>query len=308
MKYRIKSFYVLLATTVVVAGGCERKARMAAEQRAETAEARLVQMDAISATKDSLMTEMVSTTSFINQMNDELSKVKNVKGQTVKYGERVMPVAEYRANMLARLDSLVQRLQQSESRLKASEARLRKLAGSDKAMTARLAQLDSTIAEYQVVIEQQRGQIASLTGSVDSLHAVTTKLVAEKTELSTQVTDLTNFANRVYYIIGTKKDLLAKGIAAERGGSRIIGIGPKTGKTLVPAPQLDESVFAPIAKNVDFDIALPNPEKKYAIVSPQNINYIEPVAAKDGTFKGKIHITNPDAFWSASKYLIIVEK
>ena len=305
---RLKTILPLLLAVAGVTGGCEHGARVKAEERATQAEAKLTQMDAISATKDSLMKEMMTTTSFINQMNDELSKVKNAKGATVKYDERVMPVAEYRANMLARLDSLVQRLQESEARMKSSEARLRKMAGQDKDMTARLAQMDSTIAQYSTIIEQQKTQIASLTSQVDSLHSANTVLAQEKVQLTTQVTDLTNFANRVYYIIGDKKTLLEKGVATEAGGSRFLGVGWKSGKTVVPARQLDENVFAPIAKNVDFDINLPKPDKKYVIVSPQNINFVEPAPAKDGTFRGKIHITNPDAFWAASKYLIILEK
>lgn len=303
-----QTIFKVLIASVVLLPACEHGARVEAEKRAQTAENKLVQMDAISATKDSLMNEMMSTTTFINQMNDELAKVKNAKGKTVKYEERVMPVAEYRANMLARLDSLVKRLQDSETRMKASEARLRKLAGHDKEMTARLAALDSTIANYQVMIEQQRSQIASLTFQVDSLHVETARLVSEKNTLTTQVTDLTNFANRVYYVIGTKQELVQKGVAAEAGGSRFLGVGWKSGKTLVPGRQLDESVFTPIAKDSDLDITLPKPDKKYAIVSPQNVSFIEPAPAKDGTYRGKIHIVNPEAFWAASKYLIVVEK
>lgn len=297
---------ILLALT---ATGCEHGARVKAEERAQAAETRLTQMNAISSTKDSLMQEMLATTSFINQINEEVAKARPAKGQaTVTYQERVIPIAEYRATLLARIDSLVTRLNYSEARLKTSEARLRQLAGNDKELTARLAALDSTVAQYQAIVEQQKAQIAMLTAQVDSLHTDNARLATDKAQLTTQVTDLTTFANRVYYIIGTKKELIAKGVATEAGGSRFLGVGWRSGKTLVPGHDLAESAFTELSKPTDVEIALPKADKKYAIVSPQNLKFVEPQPAKDGTFRGTIKIVNPDAFWAPSKYLIVVEK
>ena len=310
MKFLSRSIPVVLFVAVAASTGCERGARIQAEQRAQAAEARLTQMDAISATKDSLMHEMMATTSFINDLNDQLNQVKSTNGKatTVKYDERVMPMSEYRTNTLSRIDSLVARLNDTEARLKSSQARLRTLSGKDKESAARLAELDSMVAQYTAIVEQQKAQIATLTAQVDSLHTSNAQLASDKQQLTTQVTDLTNFANRVYYIIGTKKDLLAKGVASETGGARVLGVGWKRGKTLVPSRSLDEAAFTAISKPTDVQIALPNADKKYAIVSPQNVKYVEPQPAKDGTFTGSITITNPDAFWAASKYLIVVEK
>ena len=303
-------FVAGLMLLIAAAGtGCGRGARIKAEERAQVAEQRLVQMDAISASKDSLMKEMMATTAFVNSLNEELSRVKSATGRkTVTYDERVMPVSEYRALLLTRIDSLVTRLNASEARLKESEARLRTLAGKDKEMLQRVAALDSTVAEYRVIVEQQRAQIADLTAQVETLQGENTRLATEKAELTTQVTDLTTFANRVYYIIGTKTELLQKGVAAEAGGSRFLGIGWKSGKTLVPGRDLKDADFTPLTKTVDFEIVLPKADKKYAIVSPQNVKFVEPAPAKDGTFTGKLHITDANAFWAASKYLIVVER
>lgn len=297
---------VLLMATLL--GGCGRSERLKAEARAKAAEARLAQMDEISATKDSVVKEMMATTSFINQVNDAISKVKNAKGKTVTYDERVMPVAEFRASLLSRIDSLVTRLDASENHLKEQQQRLNRLAGKDAQMIGRLARLDSMVTRYRLMIEDQRAEIGQLTVRVDSLQTDNTRLVGENTQLTTQVTDLTTMANRVYYVIGTKAELLKNGIATERGGARFLGIGWRQGETLVPARELKESAFTAIAKNTDVEIKLPKPDRKYVIVSPQNVNFVEPAPAKDGTFRGSLKITNPDAFWSGSKYLILLEK
>lgn len=301
MKYSTRTIPVLLLAVTAMTTGCQ-KARKEAEARASAAEQRLVQMDAISATKDSLMREMTATTTFINEINDQLATVK--PGQTkVTYDERVMPMSEYRGKILARLDSLM-------TRMKANQARVCELSANNKEMSGKLAMLDSTIAAYTQTIETQRQQIAMLTQQVDSLHTENVALGEAKTQLTTQVTDMTNFANRVYYVIGNKEELLAKGVASEAGGARFLGIGWKAGKTLVPARELPEGAFTVLSKPTDVEITLPKTDKRYAIVSPQNVKYLEPQPAKDGYYKGvqAIKITNPDAFWSASKYLIVVEK
>lgn len=306
----------LLSVAVSVLSGCERGARIEAEKRAEAAEARLVQMDAITTTKDSLMNELMSTTSFISEVNTELSKIKSSKDKkTVTVEERVMPVAEYRAAMLERVRELTARLDDSERRLANSQARLRSLTGKDGSLRVQLAAFDSMVTDYRATIENQRAQIETLTAQIAALEgekqtllAEKSKLTEEKTQLTAQVTDLTTFENTVYFTVGTKEELLEKGVAAERGGSRVLGIGWKTGKSLVPAAELENALFTALRKDTDVEIKLPNPEKKYAIVSPQNVKFVEPQPAKDGTWRGSLRITDPQAFWSQSKYLIVVEK
>lgn len=297
---------------VMLLSGCGREA----ERRAQAAEARLTQMNAISTTKDSLMTELMTTTSFISEINDELARIKPAKGQqTVTYQERVMPVAEYRAAMLQRIKELGTRLDESESRLTDSQARLRALTAKDREMRTQVAVFDSMVAEYRTTIESQRAQIELLNTQVAALEADNqrlatekTQLTEEKTRLTAEVTDLSTVANTVYYIVGTKDELLEKGVAAETGGSRVLGIGWRTGKALVPARDLQDALFTALRKDTDVEIALPRADKKYAIVSPQNVKFVEPQPAKDGTWRGSLRITDPQAFWAQSKYLIVVER
>ena len=56
------------------------------------------------------------------------------------------------------------------------------------------------------------------------------------------------------------------------------------------------------------EIALPNPNKEYELITPQNIAYSNvPLDAKNKV-KGTLQITSPERFWGNSKYLILVEK
>ncbi len=304
MKRRTLPYLTIMA--VVAASACSQEA----EQRAQAAEAKLAQMQEISAAKDSLTRELMATTSFMTQLNDELAKVKPAKGSNTKVvqGENVVPLEEYRADMINRITELRERIDDSEKQLASTQERLRKLTAGNREMQSQLAAYDSMVTGYKRVMDEQRTQIAVLTSNVQSLQLRVQMLSDENTHLTTRVTDLSTVANTVYYVLGTKKELMEKGIVQEVGGSRVLGIGWRTGETLVPGAELSPDVFQKLAKDADTEIPLPDPTKKYRVVSRQNVNHLATPPDKDGKIQGDaLRITNPDAFWANSKYLILVE-
>ncbi len=291
---------------VATASACGREA----EQRAEAAEAKVAQLTEISAAKDSLTREMMATTAFMTDLNDELAKVKPVKGSktAVVQGETVVPLEEYRAGMITKIKDLRTRLDENEKRLASTSERLRKLSSGNKELTTQIAAYDSMVAGYKRMMDDQRTQIAVLTNNVDALQKKNELLASENTHLTSRVTEMTDFANTVYYVLGTKKDLVEKGVVSEVGGSRVLGIGWRTGETLVPGVNLSETAFQRSTKTDVTEIALPDPTKKYRLVSPQNVNSLETKPGKDGKFTGtSIKIADPESFWAPSKYLILVE-
>lgn len=300
-----RRFLPLTIALVVLASACDQEA----QQRAQAAEAKLAQLNEISAAKDSLTREMMATTTFMTQLNDELAKVKTADGKTtVVQGETVVPLEEYRAGMIEKIRDLRTRLDDNEKRLASTSERLRKLTAGNKEMSGQIAAYDTLVAGYRRIMDDQRTQITVLTNNIDALQKKNQMLTDENTHLASTVTEMTNVANTVYYILGNKKDLMAKGVVTERGGSRVLGIGWRTGETLVPGAPLNEELFQKSSKQEALEIQLPDPTKKYRLVSPQNAAALETKPGKDGKFTGaSIRIADPDAFWAPSKYLILVE-
>jgi cell division protein FtsB len=297
LERRIFPYLTIVLAIAVTA--CDR----GAAQRAQAAETKLAQMNQVSAAKDSLTRELMATTSFMTDLNDELAKVKPAKGSKTQVvtGETVVPLEQYRAGMITKIKDMRVRIDENEKKLASTQARLRKLTANNEEMAAQIATFDTMVSSYTRIMEQQRTQIAVLTSHVHSLQQRVQMLNDENTHLS-------SLANTVYYILGTKKELMEKGIVSEVGGSRVLGIGWRTGETLVPGTALSAEAFKRLAKQSDLEIALPNPEKTYRLVSPQNLSGLQTKPEKDRTFKGtNIRITNPDAFWGPSKYLILVE-
>jgi hypothetical protein len=62
-----------------------------------------------------------------------------------------------------------------------------------------------------------------------------------------------------------------------------------------------------IDKTQTVSIPLPRPGKRYKIISRQSPEYLAGQVTENGEVGGVVEIAQPEEFWSASKYLILVE-
>jgi hypothetical protein len=91
------------------------------------------------------------------------------------------------------------------------------------------------------------------------------------------------------------------------GGNRVL-VGIRTGEQPVPARVLDPQQFTKADRRTLTEIAMPSPDKEYQVVSRHDLAYAEAPVMNKGRFKGALKITSPRQFWTASKFLIIVER
>ncbi|MFI5310038.1 MAG: hypothetical protein ACHQQ3_02300 [Gemmatimonadales bacterium] len=273
----------------------------------------LVQVKAISAEKDSLLKDVMQTSQFIADVNTELARVKSrnagkpTQGKAGEMESNLTP-AQQREAIKTRVKELTDRLNESESRLSASRKRVSDLAASNTGLTSQLAAYDSTISSFKKIMDNQKAEIASLTEQLNALTGENTQLKAdkvqlvnEKVNLSQEKDQLTVERNTVFYVIGTKDELLKKRIIEQTGGT--LGIG----KTQVPARELNASDFTSIDKSKVSEIAFPTSDKAYRIITRQDVTALETSPDKSGRIKGGLKIKDADRFWGASKYLILIQ-
>src|SRR5512133_3039252 len=256
----MRKLFLMAAAAVLTLSGCVSK---------KDYEKELAQVKLISAEKDSLLKDVMSTSQFIADVNTELARVRDAKAGKPVVGasgelSSASP-AEQRAQMLERVKQLTDRVNDAESRLAASRQRVAALSGDTKTLTAQLAQFDSTITAFKSIIENQKAEIASLTAQVGALQGENVVLKTEKTQLTTEKVALTVERNTVYYVIGTKDELRKKGIIVKRGG--ILGIG----STDIPATTLNPADFTSIDKLTTTEITLPKADKSYRVLSRQDL-------------------------------------
>jgi hypothetical protein len=296
----------LIVLAVVATTGCNQ-----AELKKALAEAK-----AAEAQKDSLLTEVLETTQFVSDINSELAKAKSMAVKSAGTDPGVPGAKkdrEERVAALERVKSVIAKLNESETKLAETETRAKSSRQRNARLLAQIETYKKTIEDLKTTAEQQKTeyeaalaekdtQIASLAGRVDTLTTENSRLSSDKAALTDTVGNLTAYKNTVYYAIGTKDELMKKGVVTKEG-SKFLVFG---GTRLEPARNLNPEAFTAIDKTMQTSIPLPRTDKKYKIISRQSPSYLSSVA-KDGKVSGTVEIAQPEEFWAASKYLILVQ-
>jgi len=296
----------LIVLAVVATTGCNQAELKSALAEAKTAEAQ----------KDSLLTEVLETTQFVSDVNSELAKAKSTAVRTAS-SDPGLPGAkrdrEERVAALGRVKTIIAKLNESEAKLAETETRARSSRQRNARLLAQIESFKKTIEDLKATAEQQKSeyeaalaekdtQIATLAGRVDTLTTEKTQLGADKAALADTVGNLTAYKNTVYYAVGTKDELVKKGVVTKEG-SKFLVFG---GTRLEPARNLNPDAFTAIDKTQQTSIPLPRTDKKYKIISRQSPTHLSS-AVKDGKVSGSLEISQPEHFWSASRYLILVQ-
>lgn len=264
---------------------------------------RIDELEAAAAQRDTLLQEVTDLAQLMSDVNAELA---DVQLEGIELAQTESPRQAARDSMLTKIRVLNTRFDSTETRLEASRRRIRSLSQiSDSLRT----QLEETITNYERMLEAQRTNIAALTEQVQSLETENVRLAATVDTLAAEVDTLRTVATTVYYIAGTKDELLDAGVVEKEGGARFLFVFGKRGETLVPARDVDVSMFTPIDMWHTTEIALPSPDRLYRIVSRQDLTYLAEPPDEKGRISGPtLQIGAPDGFWKSSKYLILVEE
>jgi hypothetical protein len=251
--------------------------------------------------QSAIIGDAATSARLISDIDKDLAAVRGLKSKKAA----ATNVAETEANASSKLEGIQGKVRALISRLNASEARVRKMrqdqlahAQVDSQQVAQLAEYERSIGEMRATVERQQSEIAVLTQRVDSLSTANTVLIARTTEMSAR-------EDSVFVAVGSEKDLIKRGLIRKEGGTKLM-FG--RGKTIVAARHLEPAQFQTISKLKDLTINLPDPNKTYRIVTRQDMHFAEPQDPKKGRVKGSLKISDPNAFWGGSKYLILVEQ
>lgn len=258
-------------------------------------QARIDSLTQASAERERLVQEVAENTRLVSEISRELARV-NVPARNMRVtGES--PLRASRDTLIQKIRYITGRVREIEPRLQQSERRIGELTTVSESLRN---DLSATLQNLQGVIDGQKETIDALTQQVDRL---TLENVALKDTLDNIATEM----NTVYYVIGTKEELEQKGVIQAEGGARFLFVLWKSGKTLVPARNLDPNVFTPVDRRALDELPLPAADREYRIVSRQDVSALETPPDEDGKIIGRVRIADSRRFWANSRYLIIVE-
>jgi hypothetical protein len=314
----MKRFSPLLAfAALALLTACDTAAK---KQLRELTFADSLRSDSLVHIKDEMLNEVMSSTQFVNDLNTEIARLKT----PLKSGLSVSAKGDesQRAQLMAdreavsqRVRELVARLDSSEARVASLRSRASTLARRDDQLTQQVALYEKTIAdlrdaaekqrsEMQAIIDEQGTRIVALNSKIDTVSKDNVRLAGERSALSDTVSQLTTEKNTVFYVIGTRDELVKKGVLVEEGTRPVLGIFGS--RPVAPARTLDPSAFIRIDRLRDRTIPLP--EGEFSIVSRQDLAFATAGEQKDKRIAKSLQVDRPDKFWEPSKFLVLVRR
>lgn len=228
---------------------------------------------------------------IISDVENNLTAIRDAEGmmliknenntQRDQLNSELIQIKEQMAVNRARLDSLSNVLDKSNK----DRSYLR---NTIKKLQAQLEEKEATIAQMQEQLVQKDQEIAGLNTQVNNLNEDLNKVNAKNDEQSRLIAEQIAEMNTVYYIGASKKALKEKGILTSKYILR--SEVPADSFTKADKRELSEITFD--GKKVK--VLSAHPLESYTIVN-------------NGT-QVVIQITNPEMFWSVTKYLVAITK
>jgi hypothetical protein len=300
MTFPSASLRSLSALTLLALAACTDKAALA---RADTLESRLTEQQALSnqlsAQKDSLTRVVLDADAFLGQMDSAISTVRGVPKRRRAATDPLADQLQARKDMQERVVALVTRAKQTATQLAELQ---KKQQESEQANVQLQARMDEQITK----IEQDAQLITDLGATIERQNSQIAVLEARLDSLGTEVRTLGTRHYQAYYVIGTEKELIDKGIITKEGGANLLVARP--GRTLVPNRLLDPQHFTAVDQRDSRVIVVPDSSKRYRIVSRQSLDQADVDWRDERSFRGNLRITNVEEFWKPSRFLILVQQ
>ncbi|MDR1725770.1 MAG: hypothetical protein LBR28_05200 [Bacteroidales bacterium] len=229
----------------------------------------------------------------IEQSLDEMSakyvdvnKLKNASGEMT---------ADKRNKIKAQLADISQVLSSNKAKVDALNRKITTTTKDNDAMKRFVTNLETRIFEQEQQIqaltnelEQKKATIINLNKNIDDLNK-------QNTSKDQHIMQIEDEKNTAYVFIGTRKELIERGVITREGG--FLGIGRKS--LLSGDANLDDNNRIDIRRISDINL----PGKKINIITPQP----EAAYRLNGEEKKptSLTITDPAKFWEKSRVLII---
>ncbi len=241
--------------------------------------------------KDNEINDMMSTLNQIQEGLREISEAEN-RVNIVKNGERSDKAQQIRENIafisntMKHNRELVEKLRQQvrESSLKGDQ-----LKTTIENLIKQLDEKDQQLQQLQAELDSKNIHISELDQTISNLNKDVTTLKEESSQKSQTISNQDKQLNTAWFVFGTKKELKEQHIIED-------------GKLL--QSNFNKSYFTKIDIRVDKEIKLYSKSANIMTIHPSG-SY---TMTRDANKQYVLRITNPELFWSTSKYLVVMVK
>ena len=263
-----------------------------AKQRPNLAE--LTQSDSLQkiiAQKDNEINDMMGTLNEIQEGFRLINEAEN-RVSLAKDGEGANKRQQLRENMqfiqqtMAKNRELINKL---KKQLRESSVKGEQLNKTLEDLVAQLEEKDQQLQQLRSELDAKDIHIGQLDETIANLNTDVKNLQTESTQKTETINTQDKQLNTAWFVFGTKKELKEQ---------RII----EDGKVL--QANFNKNYFTKIDIRVDKEIKLYSKSAKLLTMHPSSSYTL----AKDSKDQYVLRITNPQIFWSTSKYLVVLVK
>ena len=248
-------------------------------------------LDRIIAQKDNEINDMMTTMNDIVEgfraINEAEQRVTIVSsGEGASTTERIRENMQFISETMQQNRELINKLR---TQLRQSSVKSDQLRRTLDNLTRQMEEKDAQIRQLQADLESKDVQIGELNTQVSDLSANVSNLREETVQKSQTISSQDKQLNTAWFVYGTKSELKAQHIIED-------------GKVL--RSNFNRDYFTKIDIRVDKEIRLYSRSAKILTAHPQSSYTLQ----QDANKQYILRITNPQLFWSASKYLVVLVK
>ena len=278
------AFFAVCALAIASCTDGVKQANLAAEAQRDS-------LNSIIAQKESEITDMMTTLSDIEEGFREITEAQS-RVTLAKQGEGTNSAQRIRENMqfiqqtMKQNKELINKLKQQVREGSVKSEQLKKIIDN---LTEQMEEKDRQIQSLREELDKKDIHIAELDERVADLNSNVENLTEETNQKSQTIDQQDKQLNTGWFVFGTKKELKEQNILAD-------------GEVL--RSNFNKEYFTKIDIRIDKEIKLYSKSAKMLTSHPSSAYTLE----RDVNKQYVLSITDPQLFWSTSKYLVILVK
>ena len=279
---------LIIAIAALALTGCQEKKNAAAVSQTDV---RIDSLQRIIDQKDNELNDVISTFNEI-QEGFRLIELAEKNVSIIKDGEATNKPEQIRES----IRSIQQRMQHNreliarlQQQVREGSSRSEELRRTINNFVKELEAKNNELQQLRTELQEKDIRIAELDNTVSTLNSDVTQLREETAKKTETINNQDVQLNSAWYVFGTKKELQEQNIY-------------QNGKVL--QSNFNKNYFTKIDIRVDKEIKLYSKSARMLTSHPAGSYTLQPDAQQQYVLR----ITNPQQFWSTSKYLVVLVK
>jgi chromosome segregation ATPase len=240
-----------------------------------------------------MMTTLIDIEDGFREITDAQNRVTLAKqGEGTSSKQRIAENFQYIQSMMQQNKDLIAKLQRQVRESSVKGDKLKKVIAS---LQEQMEKKDLQIAEMQAQLDLKDIHIGELNTEISNMKDDARAMQSENDAQAKKLQEQDKQLNTAWFVYGTKDELKKQQILTKDG---------LFSKTKILQGNFNREYFTKIDIRVDRDIKLYSKDAKVLTTHPASSYRLTPDANKQLILR----ITDPQSFWSTSKYLVIQVK